>query len=100
MPICLKECDNSFFDKYILFISLHCKQIFPQRLTDNYRCINIHPGYNPYNRGWFPQVFSILNKNTAGVTIHEIDQELDHGPIIYQEKNRYKNVATPLMMLI
>ncbi len=86
LPVNLKKCDKEFFEQYSLFISLHCKQIFPEIMTDNYRCINIHPGYNPYNRGWFPQVFCILNKKTAGVTIHEIDRDLDHGPIIYQEK--------------
>lgn len=94
LPISLKKCDETFFQNYCLFLSLHCKQIFPQVLTDNYRCINIHPGYNPYNRGWFPQVFSILNKQDAGVTIHEIDRELDHGPIIFQEKIEIKNSDT------
>lgn len=52
----------------------------------NYRCINIHLGFNPYNRGWFPQDFSIMNKLPVGVTIHEIDTQLDHGPIIVQEE--------------
>ena len=34
----------------------------------------------------FPQVFSILNKKPEGVTIHEMDRELDHGSIIFQEE--------------
>lgn len=85
-PIKLKQMDDKFFSKYDLFISLHCKQIFPENLVSNYRCINVHPGFNPYNRGWFPQVFGILNKKPIGVTIHEMDNELDHGPIIYQEE--------------
>ena len=84
-PIKLKNMDDSFFSKYDLFMSLHCKQLFPDNLVNNYRCINVHPGLNPYNRGWFPQVFSIINKKPIGVTIHEMDTELDHGPIIYQE---------------
>ena len=81
----LKSCDDSFFDTFDLFISAHCKQIFPDELVDNHRCINIHPGFNPYNRGWFPQVFSIINGLPAGVTIHEMDRLLDHGFIIYQK---------------
>lgn len=85
-PISLRDKDTSFFDKYNLFFSLHCKQIFPDQLVDNYICINIHPGYNPYNRGYFPQVFSILNGLPVGVTIHRMDREIDHGPILYQEK--------------
>lgn len=84
-PLKLSEQDDSFFSEYDLFLSLHCKQLFPASLVKNHRCINVHPGYNPYNRGWFPQVFSILNGAPAGVTIHVMDEELDHGPILYQE---------------
>ena len=53
---------------------------------ENHLCINVHPGLNPHNRGWFPQVFSILNGLPAGVTIHKMDAELDHGPILWQEE--------------
>lgn len=74
---------NNSFD---VVFSLHCKQIFPTTLVNNVTCINVHPGYNPYNRGWYPQVFSIINKLPAGVTIHLMNSEIDHGPIIYQEK--------------
>jgi methionyl-tRNA formyltransferase len=69
-----------------LIISLHCKQLFPKGLVEAIRCINIHPGYNPYNRGWYPQVFSIINKLPLGATIHQIDAQLDHGPIIAQKR--------------
>lgn len=82
----LKEENLFFFKSYDLFLSLHCKQIFPDELVNNVRCINVHPGLNPYNRGWYPQVFAILNKLPHGATIHEIDCHLDHGAIIAQEK--------------
>lgn len=85
-PIRLKELDEAWFNDYDVYFSLHCKQIFPDTLVKNHRCINIHPGFNPYNRGWFPQVFSIINGLPAGVTIHEMDTELDHGPIILQQE--------------
>ncbi|MEO6613351.1 MAG: dTDP-4-amino-4,6-dideoxyglucose formyltransferase [Chitinophagaceae bacterium] len=70
---------------YDLVFSIHCKQIFPADLINEVKCINVHPGYNPINRGWFPQVFSILNKVQTGATIHEIDGEIDHGGIIARE---------------
>jgi len=70
--------------EYQLGFSCHSKHIFPAELVNGVRCINIHPGLNPYNRGWYPQVFSILNKLPVGVTIHEMDEEIDHGPIICQ----------------
>lgn len=84
--ISIKDILPSFWKKYDLIISLHCKQLFTKEMVENNRCVNIHPGYNPYNRGWYPQVFSIINKLPAGVTIHEMDSELDHGNIIFQEE--------------
>lgn len=71
---------------YGLVISIHCKQFFPRALVNGVRCVNVHPGLNPHNRGWYPQVFSIINGLPAGVTIHEIDDQLDHGPIIVQRE--------------
>jgi methionyl-tRNA formyltransferase len=68
-----------------LVISAHCKQIFPEALVRACKCINVHPGHNPHNRGWYPQVFSILNGLPFGATIHEIDEQLDHGHIIDRE---------------
>lgn len=77
----LDRIENSY-----LIISMHCKQLFPEKLIKTVRCINVHPGYNPYNRGWYPQVFAIINDTIVGATIHEIDEKLDHGPIICREE--------------
>ena len=78
--------DNRHVDEicviYDIVFSVHCEQIFPEKLVSSVKCINIHPGYNPLNRGWYPQVFSILNDYPIGATIHEIDNELDNGPIV------------------
>lgn len=80
--------------KYELVISAHCKKLFPPKLVNSFRCINIHPGLNPYNRGYYPQAFSLINKLPIGATIHEIDEKLDHGPIIYQEEIEIKSTDT------
>lgn len=69
-----------------LVLSLHCKQLFPTEMVKAVQCVNVHPGLNPYNRGWFPQVFSILNGMPTGATIHLIDEQLDHGAIIDQKE--------------
>ncbi|MEH6470971.1 MAG: dTDP-4-amino-4,6-dideoxyglucose formyltransferase [Halopseudomonas sp.] len=71
-------------EKYCLIISVHCKQIFPLKLVGSVICVNFHPGLNPYNRGWYPQVFSILNKKPIGATLHIMDGQIDHGDIIDQ----------------
>ena len=69
-----------------LIISIHCKQLFPVELIKKIKCINVHPGYNPVNRGWYPQVFAIINNYDIGATIHEIDDKLDNGNIICRSK--------------
>lgn len=86
VPVNVKKDYGQILESYDLLVSLHCKQLFPQKLVEGMRCINIHPGLNPHNRGWFPQVFSIINGKPAGATIHEIDAELDHGAIIAQQE--------------
>jgi dTDP-4-amino-4,6-dideoxyglucose formyltransferase len=82
----VKDDWPSIVNQFDLVISLHCKQLFPEQLVSGVKCINVHPGLNPYNRGWFPQVFAIMNGLPHGATIHEIDVELDHGPIIAQKE--------------
>ena len=49
--------------------------------------INIHPSLLPKYRGPSPIVSAILNGDQeTGVTIIRIDEEMDHGPILAQEK--------------
>lgn len=45
-------------------------------------CINMHPGYLPYNRGMNPNVWPIVERTPAGVTIHYVDAGIDTGDII------------------
>lgn len=85
-PIKIMDKTASFWEKFDVVISLHCKQIFPLSLVERKRCINFHPGFNPYNRGCFPHIFSIINKLPTGVTVHEMDGKIDHGGIIIQKK--------------
>jgi methionyl-tRNA formyltransferase len=85
-PLNIKQEVDSLIEYYDIIFSLHCKQLFPSKLVRNVKCINVHPGLNPYNRGWFPQVFCIINGLPLGATIHEIDEKLDHGGIIAQRE--------------
>lgn len=49
-------------------------------------CVNIHPALLPYNRGSYPNVWSIVEKTPAGVTIHLVDEGVDTGDIIAQRE--------------
>ncbi len=45
-------------------------------------CVNLHFGFLPYNRGAYPNVWSIIDDTPAGVTLHYIDEGIDTGAII------------------
>jgi methionyl-tRNA formyltransferase len=47
-------------------------------------CINLHTAYLPWNRGWYTNVWPILDGSPAGITIHFIDPGVDTGDLIAQ----------------
>jgi len=49
-------------------------------------CVNIHPALLPYNRGSYPNVWSIVDGTPAGATVHYIDEGIDTGDIITQRE--------------
>ena len=87
------ELNDLIVNSDIVF-SLHCKQIFPKELVESRLCINFHPGYNPFNRGWYPQAFSILNGLPTGATIHLMEKEIDFGKIIAQRETQIEEHET------
>lgn len=89
---------SEIINNYSVLISLHFQLILPANIINNIRCINIHPGLNPYNRGWFPHVFSIINGKPMGVTIHEMDEKIDNGPIIIQKEIKGNSYDTSEVM--
>ncbi len=63
-------------------------KIFPQGV------INLHPAYLPYNRGAYPNVWSIIDRTPAGVTLHYIDPGIDTGDIVAQREVPVESVDT------
>jgi len=57
-------------------------------------CINIHPSFLPYNRGAYPNVWSIVEGTPAGASIHYINAKVDAGDIISQKKTPVDDVDT------
>ena len=68
-------------------ISVHFPYIIPNELLTIPRrgCVNLHPAYLPYNRGWHTASWMILEDTPAGATLHCMDAGVDTGDIIYQE---------------
>ena len=49
-------------------------------------CVNLHPAYLPYNRGAYPNVWSLIDETPAGVTLHRIDEKIDTGDILARRR--------------
>jgi methionyl-tRNA formyltransferase len=89
------EADKEYITKKILdtdfdlLISNGCPVILPVSLKrqSHQIFVNIHPSYLPHLRGLHPVngVF-LMNYKYAGATMHYIEDGIDNGNIIYQEK--------------
>ena len=77
------ECKD--FD---LFIVASYGIIIPQTVLDipKFKTLNVHPSLLPKLRGPSPIQSAILSENETGVSIMRLDSEMDHGPILTQEK--------------
>lgn len=71
-----------------LFIVASYGKIIPQNILDipPHKTLNIHPSLLPKLRGASPIQSAILGEKETGVTIIRLDAEMDHGPIIAQQK--------------
>jgi methionyl-tRNA formyltransferase len=71
-----------------LFIVAAYGNIIPKEVLDipKYGALNVHPSLLPRLRGASPTQTAILKEDETGVTIMLIDEEVDHGPIIAQDK--------------
>ena len=72
-----------------IILSIYYRKIFPKELINmpNLGCINIHPSALPYYRGPVPTAWAIENGETQfGITIHYMDEGIDTGDILIQEK--------------
>jgi len=64
-------------------------KIIPKEILEipKYGSLNIHPSFLPKYRGPSPIQFAILNgEKITGATIMLMDEKMDHGPILAQEK--------------
>lgn len=90
-PLQLKEEFINEIKKYApdLIVIADYGKIIPQTILDipKFGAFNIHPSLLPLYRGPSPIESTILNNDKeTGLTIMAVDKEMDHGPIIYQEK--------------
>jgi hypothetical protein len=48
--------------------------------------LNLHLGYLPYNRGRAPHLWPLIDGSPAGVSLHVMDDGVDAGGIVCQER--------------
>jgi methionyl-tRNA formyltransferase len=85
--------------KPTFFLVVGYGAILKQRLLDEVagQVLNIHPSLLPLYRGPAPVVQTILDgAHETGVTLIEIDREVDHGPILAQERIPLRGDETPV----
>lgn len=80
------QINNINFD---VLVSNGCPFIIPvTKLDKNNRIfVNVHPSYLPYYKGMHPINGVLLNNESyTGCTMHFMDDKIDNGNIIHQEK--------------
>src|SRR3989338_4864349 len=70
------------------FVVASYGKIIPRHILDipKHGALNVHPSLLPTLRGPSPIESAILKESGTGVTIIKLYKEMDHGPIIAQEK--------------
>ena len=90
-PVKLKDLDFLYKLKdksYDLFVVAAYGKIIPPPVLElpKHGAFNVHPSLLPRFRGAAPIETAILEEKETGVTIIRIDAEMDHGPIVSQQK--------------
>lgn len=87
-PNIVEEIKSYSKQNFDLFIVASYGKIIPQDILDipSKQTLNVHPSLLPKLRGASPIQSAILCENETGVTIMRLDAEMDHGPIVAQEK--------------
>jgi len=69
-------------------IGVHFPYIVPKEVLEipKYGVLNLHPAYLPYNRGWHNPTWAIWEETPYGATLHFMDEGVDTGDIIHQER--------------
>lgn len=88
-PENLKTTPPELNQDFDLFLVVAYGKIIPETIINlpKHKTLNVHPSLLPKYRGASPVQAAILNGDTeTGVSIMLLDKEMDHGPVVAQEK--------------
>ena len=82
--------------KYDFLISFGYRYIIKDKILTHFKenALNLHISYLPWNRGSDPNLWSILENTPKGVTIHQLENGIDKGKILYQKEILFENNDT------
>lgn len=71
-----------------LFLSVHWPTIFTKYELGlpSIGCVNLHNSYLPWNRGAHSCTWAIIDRVPHGATMHWMDEGIDTGDILYQQR--------------
>jgi methionyl-tRNA formyltransferase len=84
------ECANK---NVALSVHYHCL-FSAAHLTRYDKMYNLHPGFLPWGRGYYPVFWALWERTPAGATLHEISIGIDKGPIVAQLSVPYSEKDT------
>ena len=65
--------------------SVHYPFILRPATLSRYQVVyNLHPGFLPWGRGFYPIFWALWENTPAGATLHEMSERVDEGPIVDQ----------------
>lgn len=89
------ELENTNWD---VFVTAAYNKLIPQELLEMPRkgALNVHPSLLPKFRGPSPALSAILaDERSTGVSIMQMDELMDHGPVVAQAKVELEEAAWP-----
>lgn len=83
------------FEPSEIGFSVHYPRVIKPHLIERYRKLyNLHPGYLPWGRGFYPVFWALWEGTPAGATLHEITAGIDEGPVVAQVRVGYDEADT------
>ena len=87
MRVIVGNANNKQFAPAAIGFSVHYPRLIRQPLLSQYQKIyNLHPGYLPWGRGYYPVFWAMWEDTPAGATLHEMVEDVDAGDIVAQAK--------------
>ncbi|MES2388600.1 MAG: formyltransferase family protein [Bacteroidota bacterium] len=81
-----EELVSRLNDMEVEYLMIAGAGIVPGEIAENFRTVNVHPGYLPYVKGLDALKWAILEGLPIGVTSHFISGAVDEGTLIRQER--------------